>query len=925
MTFGSETPAALDAALTAARRGEPTLLFVRGAAGFGKSTLLSEVRSRASDFAVVGTVATETDQEPFATVARLGVTAERLAGGRYPAGIVVAQRLGEMLESLGPRPVLLWVDDLQWADPESVDVLQRLFERAAGTALLVAVATRPAGHPGLDDWADRTAGVRRVELTGLSFAAAADLVRRTRPGLDHTTVRTLLEHTGGNPLYFTTLLAELDDLQLHRGQVLPAPAAFARSVVTRMRRCGPQATALLQAVSVLGAAGAVSVYDAADVAGGDDTVPDPDAAAQALLDAELVVTREIDGITELEAAHSLVRSAVYQSLSLPDRRRLHQRAAAVAPTPALALEHRASAVSRYDDDVARALAEAAWAVYRGGSPRRGARLLRWASSLTRDPVVRENRRLDAVFVAMMGRDVAARTRDLATVGPPGDGPRQAAVRGLQALLAGAPADAVAILEPAVRRWPVDPDVDVADATEAGEQAVRSRLATLLAWARVGDGNSLDFLNDLAAAAARGVVDPPLIEVIGFAQGLARVRATGAEAELDRLAGLPRDPAAFGPELSFVLGWRGLLSMVLGIFDDSLADQQEMLARVRAGTAADSSSGGILPYLATALWSVGEWDLARVYFRIAADAGAAQVVGPLLALFALEPAGRGHTAAADEWIARAMLSAEHWNWPEIGQNILMARVVREHTVGTPAERAKLWPDMVRRFPGPMRGTGLTGAPWLTYGTLAAVWAGELGDAEGFVERMRTGSPRPSWTAPVALWLTALIAEARGDLAAALAACEAAVRHAERPPRMHRLWMVTDLLRLRSLAGVAEDRDELEAERARLRQQLGVVEEALQSVGPGPGLPPERSRPAPPVRETSVGGAGFGLSDRERDVATLVAAGLSYQQIAQELFITRSTVGFHLGKIYAKAGVATRHELTALLRTDPAAFGLAAPAR
>jgi DNA-binding CsgD family transcriptional regulator len=72
-------------------------------------------------------------------------------------------------------------------------------------------------------------------------------------------------------------------------------------------------------------------------------------------------------------------------------------------------------------------------------------------------------------------------------------------------------------------------------------------------------------------------------------------------------------------------------------------------------------------------------------------------------------------------------------------------------------------------------------------------------------------------------------------------------------------------------------------------------------------------------------GYGLSERERDVVTLVSVGMSYQQIARELFITRSTVGFHLSNIYAKAGVTSRHELTALLRSNPASFGLAAVAR
>jgi DNA-binding CsgD family transcriptional regulator len=41
-------------------------------------------------------------------------------------------------------------------------------------------------------------------------------------------------------------------------------------------------------------------------------------------------------------------------------------------------------------------------------------------------------------------------------------------------------------------------------------------------------------------------------------------------------------------------------------------------------------------------------------------------------------------------------------------------------------------------------------------------------------------------------------------------------------------------------------------------------------------------------------------------------MSYAQIARELFITRSTVGFHLSRIYAKTGTTSRHELSELVR-------------
>ena len=59
----------------------------------------------------------------------------------------------------------------------------------------------------------------------------------------------------------------------------------------------------------------------------------------------------------------------------------------------------------------------------------------------------------------------------------------------------------------------------------------------------------------------------------------------------------------------------------------------------------------------------------------------------------------------------------------------------------------------------------------------------------------------------------------------------------------------------------------------------------------------------------------LTPREQDVLALVVTGLSYAQIARSLFVTQSTVGFHLSKLHAKFAVASRHELTALVRLQP----------
>jgi DNA-binding CsgD family transcriptional regulator len=68
-------------------------------------------------------------------------------------------------------------------------------------------------------------------------------------------------------------------------------------------------------------------------------------------------------------------------------------------------------------------------------------------------------------------------------------------------------------------------------------------------------------------------------------------------------------------------------------------------------------------------------------------------------------------------------------------------------------------------------------------------------------------------------------------------------------------------------------------------------------------------APPTPLPSIFSA---LTERERAVAALVVAGMSYAQIARELFITRSTVGYHLTRIYAKTATNSRHELSSLAR-------------
>jgi DNA-binding CsgD family transcriptional regulator len=75
----------------------------------------------------------------------------------------------------------------------------------------------------------------------------------------------------------------------------------------------------------------------------------------------------------------------------------------------------------------------------------------------------------------------------------------------------------------------------------------------------------------------------------------------------------------------------------------------------------------------------------------------------------------------------------------------------------------------------------------------------------------------------------------------------------------------------------------------------------------------ARPATPTRPLRLDRGPFEpLSTRERDIAALTVSGLSYAQMARELFLSTSTIRFHLTNVYAKTGAAGRHALSDLAR-------------
>jgi hypothetical protein len=182
--------------------GEPATLVVTGEPGVGKSTLLDELVRRADGFHVLPSEALEGDIEPCSSLVGWGVTIDP-AGLRASSSFLAAQEIRSILDGLGPdRPVLLRLDDLHGADPESVQAMIALMRRLSGDRLLLAVATRPLGdtHPTWQRWADSAANVTQITLNGLSLAEATDLARRRQPAVLHgAAVRERPGHPGWQP------------------------------------------------------------------------------------------------------------------------------------------------------------------------------------------------------------------------------------------------------------------------------------------------------------------------------------------------------------------------------------------------------------------------------------------------------------------------------------------------------------------------------------------------------------------------------------------------------------------------------------------------------------------------------------------------------------------------------------------------------
>ena len=233
------------------------------------------------------------------------------------------------------RPLLLVVDDLQWAEPSTLLLLGHLARSAVPRTALLATARRGESGKAPDELLGDLGTARSIEIIevgGLDDGEVAELVAfRAGDTPPEDLAAQLCRHTDGNPFFLAALLAHLEDVAFVRSptgvwvtaaelDAAGVPQGVRGVISRRLALLGPEGRRTLDAAAVAGL-----VFDERIIGGVLDS--DLDATVDAL-DAAIAagLIREVD-TGQYVFAHALVRHTVLDDLSRTRLARLHWRIA----------------------------------------------------------------------------------------------------------------------------------------------------------------------------------------------------------------------------------------------------------------------------------------------------------------------------------------------------------------------------------------------------------------------------------------------------------------------------------------------------------------------------------------------------------------------------------------------------------------------
>jgi DNA-binding CsgD family transcriptional regulator len=892
----------------------PARLGFEGEAGIGKTTVWAAIVGRAEARGMLVHVARPARPESSLSLATLADLLEPIPAGTIhdlPAPqqaaieAVLVGGLGTdrpmqprllgtavraLLEHLAhERPVVLAIDDLQWADPVSSSVLGFALRRA-GTIRVGLLAARRTGEPAPEGMAglldDETRKVGPMSVAGLHHVVRQELGDvPSRP----TMVR-VHAAAGGNPLFALEIVRLLRETgEPPASQPLPVPGDVRELIGARIRQLTPSVRECLLVAAAV-------------------AQPDVELIARVLgrdVSADLEVAED-RGLIEVAGGHVTFRhplfgAAIYSHAPASHRRAAHGQAAIALAGSEEGARHGALAADAPDSGVAEALETAATLATHRGAPAAAADLLELAIQLT--PADEADDR---------DRRSISRGEEMARSGDTGR-----AISILESVVAESASPTTRVrarLKLASIRYDLDPEpskvFDLCEAALAESiddvELLALAHATYAAAAWIDEDRLKTHANE--AIRLLDLLPDPDPATVGLAI-MAKVEADTGDSrnpvpnpELVKRA-LEAEARAARPSVSE--RFSGALGVYLKYADDYNGARPWLEATLR--TAEEEGDEAGIPYALShlpqlELWT-GHWSKAEEYARrhleVAIDTGLEfqrETAMYNLAIVHVHQ-GRVDEARAEIEPNLARASAEGNKGTE---NLLLAtRCLLELSLGN-LEAAVRDGQRSSEIRDSMRDTGRRRhEPDVVE---ALVGLGDLEGAAQLLARVEERAARGSLPthAAAAHRARAIVEAGRGDTDAALAALDAAFAEHERALNPF------DRARTRLVLGQVRRR---RRERRLAREGL----EAALADFEGLGAPLWAAKARAELDRLGIrrGAADGSLTEMERRAAELAARGLTNKEVAAKLGVSPKTVEAHLARAYDKLGIASRAELGARL--------------
>jgi DNA-binding CsgD family transcriptional regulator len=889
----------LDGLLARVREGVSEVLVIRGEAGIGKTALLRYAARQASGFRVAEVTGVEAEMElPFAGTHQLcGAMLDHLdalpppqrhalsvalglAVGEVPdrflLGLAVLSLLAAVAEE---RPLLCLVEDAQWLDGASSQILGLVARRVRRESVAIVLAVRdPAAALDFD-------GLAELRLQGLADAEARTLLGSLVTGrLDSRVGDRLVAESRGNPLALVELPRHMTAAELAGGFELPSAGELPAHIEDHYLRRVDELPEATQRLLLLAAAEPLG--DAALVLRASRSLDIETSALGPAQDAGLL---EIGASVRFR--HPLVRSAVYRAAPLGSRQRVHEALAAVSDPDADADRrawHRALAADGPDEDVAAELERSAGRAQARGGAAAAAAFLAHAVTLTPDASRRRERALAAAQASIQAGDFAKARGLMATAAAgPLDELQLARSDLLQAQLAFVSSrgtDATPLLLAAARR--LEP-LDVSMARETYVDAFSSALF----GARLNGDVGMSEVAEAARAAPPPADGEPatadllLDALVGLADDYASAIPRCREA-VQRLAG---EQASAQERLRWL--WQGCV-VALEIWDDehahALSHSSVEIAR-KTGTLSELA----LALSARAPFQVFCGEVAAAGTSVAETESVEAATGihaaPYGALIVSAWRGQPETRALIETTEREAQARGEG----IGVAIsAYARAVLCNGLG-------LYEEALAAASTAAEHREIVAENWgLSELVEAATRCGSTDVATDATNRLATKAQatQADWALGVEARSRALLAEDAG----AEGGFREAIEH------LARTRVRAELARTHLLYGEWLRR---EGRRLDARTELNVAHGLFTSMG----MEAFADRAGSELLATGekarrrISTTRDDLTPHERQIAELARDGLSNADIAARLFLSRRTVEWHLRHVFAKLGIRSRREL------------------